>query len=389
MSSNSSTSLTPAAAHILRTLCAAKCPVRASELFACLAVAPSVGSAELGLDALAVQAQQMDHLGLVLHLRSRSGLLYLSPTNLGRLRFSRIEHVRSRRHAVSRASLIVGVAIPMLASCAALAPQEMGASVQQLQPVPPSRTAQVEFHGRLVWSVCQSDDACPGPTPKTRTVLIPSSPAALPAVIAPPPLAPPPPAAPRFDAFSLFYPAGDAYVSRAERPHFELALQAIRDSRSQESVRIFVVGMTDLSGSASFNAALAHRRAERIRSLLEAAGVDAGRVSTQIDTSATRAVPSQSSHRNIPSDPTSRFRRVDIVLSTKPIDGLRPSVASAPEASVRRKSQEPASARSASPAVAPSGSPTASLLLPPAKASQSLHEPRPSSATPFNPRDAR
>ncbi len=327
--------LSPRETCLLRVLAQTDRPILVSELFAFVSAEPAFRHATSV--QMARDAATLDRLGLVIHLRNRPGRLHAFATPAGRSRARGLDRPPSRRIAVS-SGVAVSLATPMLASCVAMAPTRADA------PSPPpqstARTAQVEFDGRLVWSVCDTEH-CPTITPKTRAAS-PVLPVVAKASPAPAPLPPPAPAPqpkPRFESVSVFYPTGRADPPAAETRFVNEAVRLASSAMSDPTSRVFVVGMTDPTGTLAINTALSHQRAERVRKLLLAAGVRGDRVSTQADTSATRPVPVQAIERPTPKSPFAAFRRVDVVVKTtersgpsRATDSVAPSAPASPPA---------------------------------------------------------
>ncbi|HVA11837.1 MAG TPA: OmpA family protein [Stellaceae bacterium] len=93
-------------------------------------------------------------------------------------------------------------------------------------------------------------------------------PAAAPAPIV---VAPPPP--PASHTFIVYFDLGRATLSRQGRRVADTAIAAFRQSNASH---IEIAGFTDASGSARYDEALSHRRAETVRDYLAARGVPPG-----------------------------------------------------------------------------------------------------------------
>lgn len=369
--------LTPAAQQLLRVLAATSQSMPASRAFALASMRSVHLSFPSSTRTLACAAHELDRAGLVVHLRDGNGFVHLFATPRGRSWLAHLRSVDRQPVSVARTAVFTGIAAPVLMSCASV-PQSLPPSVVPLA----TRAAQVEFDGRIAWAICATPDQCPGPTPKTRQVLIPTP------VVAPPPATPPAPlpaVQPKFDSVSLFYRTGQADFPPSEKQTFDTALKLAKTAGGQPSFKVFVVGLTDPTGSSAVNAALSHRRAEVVRDLLAKGGIDKSRISTQADVSASRPVPPQATARELPHDKFSQFRRVDIVISARgaPLDQF-----------IAPAKHEPALAVPAKPS-ATSNSQSVKVLSPPPPAAVSVLPPPVPSVAAFtsppalNPRDIR
>ncbi|HXF46329.1 MAG TPA: OmpA family protein [Burkholderiaceae bacterium] len=190
--------------------------------------------------------------------------------------------------------------------------------------------------GQLIWASCAPQEVA-APTPKTPVPLLAplprkeasASPAAVqPAGPTPQPAVPPKEPAPAMRPAaigpspvpprSVFWSRSVYFAAGADRsPALNNAVEAVASRfGALPEARVVIVGMTDATGSATLNAALAHRRAEAVRQRLIAAGVPAHAITSYADTSASRPPPVAQADQ--PKAAGAVYRRADILIRWRP-----------------------------------------------------------------------